>query len=314
MGHEITEAFRESGLPLCRQLTEMLDEHFSHCTERRGCGFTQATRHLASYINLPRDPLDSRDLRLFRQWPSAETEALAEALLARGESRGWRALLFDDAPATDGLVTPADTDEDSAATRLATLRRTLSEIPQQLQREESQLFFSLLSQVLRGDGPPAPDLTGMAEKPEVGSCSQAEEYFLELAHARLRRGASVNVLVDEQGEPRLLEKVGLGEALSAIVVAPIRICGVHIPAGGLCALRYAGEVQGRSGPHGLIVPLQSLAEVRFLRLTTLAVAPELRQRAFTRQLEAQLRASLFSPTTTTIAQLAGFARQALQGR
>lgn len=302
MGHEITEAFRDAGLPLCRQLVEMLDEHFSHCTERRGCGYTQASRHLATYINLPRDPLDSRDLRLFRHWPLAQTEVLAQQLLDRGETRGWRALLRADPQQQD----------DPVAAQLAGLGQTLGRIGQQLQREESRLFLDLFSQILHGDGSIAPDVPGMAEKPEVGSCSQAEEYFLELAHARVRRGAAVNILVDADGEPRLLEKVGLGEALSAIVTAPIRICGVRIPAGGLCALRYAGEVQGRPGPYGLVIPLQALQEIRFLRLTTLAVAPEFRQRAFTRQLEAQLRASLFSPTTTTIQQLADFARRAAQ--
>lgn len=303
MGHEITEAFREAGLPLCRQLVEMLDEHFSHCTERRGCGFTQASRHLATHINLPRDPLDSRDLRLFHHWPLAQTEALAQQLLDRGETRGWRALLKANPQAQS----------DPVAAELANLGGVLERIAGQLQREESHLFLDLFSQILHGDGPAAPDVAGMAEKPEVGSCSQAEEYFLELAHARVRRGAAFNVLVDADGEPRLLEKIGLGEALSAIVVAPIRICGVRIPAGGLCALRYAGEVQGRPGPYGLIVPLQALQDVRFLRLTTLAVAPEFRQRAFTRQLEAQLHASLFSPTTTTIQQLAEFALRATQG-
>ena len=57
MAHEIVSAFARAGLPLRRTLAEMLDEHFSHHTERRGCGYTQATRHLSSLINAPRDPL-----------------------------------------------------------------------------------------------------------------------------------------------------------------------------------------------------------------------------------------------------------------
>lgn len=52
---EVVQLFRERAQPLSVKLTEMLNEHYSHQTERRGCGYTQATRVLADYINTPRD-------------------------------------------------------------------------------------------------------------------------------------------------------------------------------------------------------------------------------------------------------------------
>ncbi len=53
--HEIIQIFRNHAHPLSNKLTEMLHEHYTHQTERRGCGYTQATRVLAEYINIPRD-------------------------------------------------------------------------------------------------------------------------------------------------------------------------------------------------------------------------------------------------------------------
>ncbi|QBQ16605.1 hypothetical protein [Acinetobacter haemolyticus] len=42
--HEVVSIFKQYLYPLSAKLTEMLNEHFSHQTERRGCGYTQATR------------------------------------------------------------------------------------------------------------------------------------------------------------------------------------------------------------------------------------------------------------------------------
>ena len=53
--HEVLRVFAEQGFALNATLHEMLNEHFSHRTERRGAGFTQATRHLATFVNRPRE-------------------------------------------------------------------------------------------------------------------------------------------------------------------------------------------------------------------------------------------------------------------
>ena len=51
--HELVRVFAEHGLALNPTLVEMLNEHYNHRTERRGCGYTQATRYLAELINRP---------------------------------------------------------------------------------------------------------------------------------------------------------------------------------------------------------------------------------------------------------------------
>jgi hypothetical protein len=55
----------------------MLNEHFSHQTERRGCGYTQATRVIAEYVSQQRDLLGFQDLRIFEDY---DTKALKNIL------------------------------------------------------------------------------------------------------------------------------------------------------------------------------------------------------------------------------------------
>ncbi|WP_386066135.1 hypothetical protein ACFJIW_16505 [Tahibacter sp. UC22_41] len=306
MAHEIVTAFAQIGLPLRRTLAEMLDEHFSHHTERRGCGYTQATRHLSSLINAPRDPLVGADLDLFADWPRAETERLAERAIAAGWEYGWRRLDLADAPAQ--LL-----GDDPLFAELRSLRPRVDAVRATLAFEESLLFVDLLRDVLGGSERRAPTLPAMREKPTIGSCSQAEEYFLEIAQRRIRRGGAVNTVVDDDGRPLLLEKVGLGESHSALVVQPVCIDDVWIPPGALCALRYVDPLPpSRPTRNGLCFPYQALAEVRFLRLTTLSVAPAARERAFRAQLRAQVQANMLSPSTCTLEQLHRFAQEQLQ--
>ena len=301
VAHEITQSFHDAKLPLNKKLAEMLDEHFSHCTERRGCGFTQSTRFLSDFINSPPDNLSANDLKIFSDFPLSQIEDLALQLTHAGWQPGWRNL--DKAPANILRML----DSNSLLLELKDLIPRVRLVSQKLRLSESRLFVALLLGVLLRDARRIPSVKGMPLKPEIGSCSQAEEFFLEIAHSRVRRGGQVNVVVDKSGRPVLLEKINLGESHSAVVVSPIRIFGVTIPAGGLCALRYTQEMSPQvNSPHGYVLPLSDIAEARFLRLTTLAVPPEDRARAFSQQLSAQIQSQMLSPTTTTIEQLLEF--------
>lgn len=307
MAHELIQAFDAAGFALCETLVEMLDEHFVHQSERRGCGYAQSTRYLSRLINRPRDPLSASDLQVFADWPKADTETLAGTLLDAGVATGWRSLLD---PATRG----AAADTGAHAAQLCALGDALAAMREKLAFEESRAFLHLLTQMLSGTGDTAPDLPGMLLKPEVGSCSEAESYFLEIAHGRIRRCGSVNVIVDAQGHPLLLEKVGLGENQSAISVGPFRLFGVCIPPGSLCAIRRNPDaVPLRQLRRGMVLDASALQETRFLRLTTLAISPASRARAFSSQLQAQVRTAMFSPLTATIGQLQELAQRFVQG-
>ena len=306
MSHEITAAFRARHLPLAGKLEDMLDEHSSHRTERRGCGYTQATRHLAALVNQDDGAVSPNDLGLFARWPQHETGALAEMLVERGWTRGWRSL----AAAPASVI--ADLPPSALLDALLGLDARLREIRAMLALPESLLVFDLIAQILARDVADAPQVPGMPEKPPIGSCSQAEEFFLEIAHGKVRRGGRINIIVDADGQPLMLEKINLGESHSAIVIAPIRINHVRIPAGGLCALRHAPDAAPATAtPHGMRLPLEAIDQAHFLRLTTLSVPPQIRRRAFSAQVDAQVRGNMLSPLTTTMAELRDLALREL---
>ena len=270
--HEVLRAFAAHSLPLCRALTEMLDEHVVHRSERRGCGFTQATRFIATPINLPNLP-PMPGGGLFR--PGVERR------------RGGR----------PGL--------------LAHLRERGAQILGALTRSESRVFARMLVQVALREGSGIDVGAASVEKLPIGTCPLAEEYFLEIAYDSIRRGGTVNVIVAANGTPLLIEKCGLGDNHSSISVADIVLNGVALPPGSLLGVdRDAtrdGDLPATRNGRGRIVQLRDVRRVRFLRLTTLAIAPADRARAFTTHFEQQVRGNLFSPDTTRIEQLIAFA-------
>src|SRR6185503_19589096 len=103
--HELCAVLKSHGFSLNSTLIEMLGEHYSHRTERRGCGYTQASRHLAVLVNRARDAGQDTAGQLFPSWARAEQRlqhVLFElsAELQREESRVMAALITD-------LVLPA---------------------------------------------------------------------------------------------------------------------------------------------------------------------------------------------------------------
>ena len=96
--HELLRVFAAHGCPLNATLREMLNEHYSHRTERRGAGFTQATRHLARLVNRPRELGDHFAAPLFESpGKTARSEVFARlpGELEREESRLLAAIIAD---------------------------------------------------------------------------------------------------------------------------------------------------------------------------------------------------------------------------
>lgn len=308
MSHELVDALVAVDLAPCRTLRDMLDELPQHRTERRGCGLTQATRFLADRINRSRDPLDASDLALFDTWAMRATVGIAARCLDRGWARGWRGLSNAPAEVIDAITGLP------GAMQLLSLPQRLEQARMRLRHPESRLLLDMIVDILSGGESSLPALPVMKEKPEIGSCSQAEEFFLEIAHGRIRRGGQVNIVVDEALRPVLVEKIGLGESHSAVFVREAALCGVAIPPGGLAALRHRDEARALAvHAHGRVLPLSALAEVRFLRLTTLAVSPEHRERAFGDQFRRQVQGNMLSPRSTTLDDLARFASERVLG-
>mgnify|MGYP001236399391 CR=1 FL=1 len=307
MAHELIAAFEQQNLPLHRVLTDMLNEAPAHRTVRRGCGLTQATRFLSDYINRPREPLMVDDLSLFKQWPRRSTRALASQSLALGWKQGWRNINQAPEHVLESLAS------NEALPLLLVLPQQIEAIKQQLSHHESLCLLNMMEDLLFLRSHKLPELAPMAQQPEIGSCSMAEAFFLEIAHARIRRGGSVNIWVDEAQRPVLVEKMNLGESRSALFVSPASIGGVRIVPGALAALDYSEDLTPiKAHSRGNIYPLTGLKQIRFLRLTTLAVAPADRKRAFSVQFQHQITSNMLSPQSTTLADLLAFAEQCVE--
>ena len=267
--HELLKTLQQQGLEPHPQLCDMINECFEHRTERRGCGYTQATRLLAAQINqkklvpLPRSRVFAEHLG------NAE---LTQAMHTAGTS--WIA---------------------------------------ELVRMESRLLAQMIRDIVLRDAQGI-EFPMIAPEPlKVGSCPLAEQFFLEIAYRRIRRGGRVNVIVDPQGRPLLIEKRGLGDDHSCITVAEMVVHGVRIPKGSLVGVDYPDaileglpELQNRCGVQ---LQLASITGARLLRLTTLTANPMDRARAFSAHFQQQIDSGLFSPDTTTIEQLIEFAHE-----
>ena len=269
--HELSTSLAARGLALNATMLEMLGEHYSHRTERRGCGFTQASRHLAVLINGARSTNQDTIGQLFpRTSRSPSDERLRQALL---------------------------------------------ELPAQLEREESRLLAALIADLVQ----PAPVIDGEQEllpfsgELKVGTCPLAEKYFLEISDGFVRRKGRINVLVADSREPLLIEKVNLGDNRSCISVAEVVLNGVRLPAGCLFGVQREDDIElmTNSKLPGAIMPVRGCQGFRFLRLTTLAVSPSNRRRAFTTHFQSQVDAGLFAPGEATIEQLRRIAEEQL---
>lgn len=310
MPHELVDAFELHELPLCKKLCDMLNEVPQHRTERRGCGFTQASRYLSTFVNAPRSPSNAHDLSIFFAFSPRAVTALARRSLDTGWPHGWRKLHAMPATLKQDLI------GQPLLNALASLEDRLTAIATDLEYPESRLILSLIAGILSSGEQQLESLPFMADKPEIGSCSQAEEFFLEIAHAKIRRGGYVNLFTNSKGVPLLIEKMQLGESFSALSLAPLAIGGVALPPGSLIALEHtaaAGALLATSNSKekSQQLPLDNIKQARFLRLTTLAVAPKDRERAFSSQFTRQVVGNMLSPATTTLDDLRHFAASRL---
>ena len=311
--HEVVEAFKSIGFPLNPVLASMLNEAPEHQKPRRGCGFTQASRFLANLINQPRCLSRGGDLQLFSE---AGRQRFKKMLAVGRSSFGGlpngivelRKLLESQQginPQTEGYI--------------AQLRK-MENLPGQLALEESRLIANLILSILgrRPDSFNVATLAVCKEKLAIGTCPEAERYFLEFSGGYLRRQGIINILTDEFEQPLLIEKIKIGDSHSCITVKELRLNNVLIPAGSLLGTRYSSipiNAKPCSEIQGVWMPASNCDGFRFLRLTTLSVSPQNRARAFNNHLKRQLEGSpFFDPLNTRLSDLsrAAFQQNPLQ--
>lgn len=308
--HEVVRLFQDHAYPLSEKLTEMLNEHYSHQTERRGCGYTQATRVLAEYINVPRASHEFQDLKLFDQYDTHGLRKILDQSRAyHVDLSSWRNLDLNQNIQQLNQSEQATEFCDDLEKELR-LQKSLRQIQQHANLEESQLICSLIEDVILPKSPienQIVEVQALVDKPKVGSCPMAENFFLKIAHRRVLRNGEINIFVDEHGQPIFMEKLNMGDNHSCISLKPVLMNGVRIPAGSLFSVSYDAEqlVEKRQNREfkGFVIPYQAISGWWFLRLTTLAVSPQNRKRAFSTHFQQQVDNGLYSPGTTELQQL-----------
>ncbi|OTG66774.1 hypothetical protein [Acinetobacter silvestris] len=306
--HEVLNCFQTQLLPLSKNLTEMLNEHFSHQTERRGCGFTQATRVIADFINLAADETDFKDFKVFSDYDTKRLRTILSTAKSYGlDLKTWRDL--DQNHEVQLFLSKALKNDVfyNALNAEVKFQSQLRSIAQYVKHEESKLICDFLEDIiLRKYDSPLIELKSLVEKPKVGSCPMAENFFLKIAHRKFLRHGLINIFVNDKNEPILIEKVKMGDDHSCINLVPVIMNGIRIPEGSLFSVQYnEANIQKIANKtyKGFVIPLSEVEGFWFLRLTTLAVSPQNRQRAFTSHFKQQIDNGLFSPGTTQLAQL-----------
>lgn len=307
--HELVRCYREQGYSLSETMVEMLNEHYSHQTERRGCGYTQATRVIAESVNVARHPDEYKDLRIFADF---DTKALKH-VLSQAASHGlsldsWRNL--DQQPQVLDYITQHQDDYAQALRQQVQWQKKLRQMSSLVEFEESKVLANLIEDIILPKTAAETgyiELNTLKDKPKVGSCPMAEKFFLKIAHDQVLRRGEINIFVDGQQQPVLMEKLNMGDNHSCISLQPVLINGVRLPEGSLFSVSYDAEQiankRTNKGYSGFVAPIQDVPGFYFLRLTTLAISSANRRRAFSSHFEQQVQNGLYSPETTQLSQI-----------
>lgn len=277
--HEILGAFESHGLKLNYKLIDMLNEGDQHQGGRKGSGLTQSTRELATFINSPRD---SSDLTLF---DSEVREGIHDEIDDKYGASG---------PRSEG------------AWRDPVLDRGLGEIKGSLQLEESKLVAGMITDIVKPKtaedaGDSVAPLPSVTEQMRIGTCTTAESYFLSYLNNPANLGGGpfgeFNIILGDDGTPLMIEKMGYGEDHSSLTLKPVLINGVELPAGSLLGIDRTNDVARQSLVDGTgnLINASDCRGFQFLRLTTLAVSPANRERAFGSHFKFQEEAAKVMP-------------------
>lgn len=187
-----------------------------------------------------------------------------------------------------------------AAYQRIDVRARLSEVVKRFSQEEDVLIGRMIQDALMPyqEGIALPAKTNVQRSEYVGTCTTAETYFLSMLDPRKPYSEPV-VMSDATGEPLMILKAA-GER-SAMTLRECVIDGVRIPAGSLIA-------PSLKKPLSEVKTIEDCTGFRFLRLTTLAISPEHRRRAFGPAMRFQEMNRMYQANTATIEQLRRYAR------
>ena len=267
---EVSDAFKEVGMPLDWKLVGMLEESQEHQGGRRGSGFTQASRYMADIVRSERS---SKDFKIF---DNSFRDEIEDGFFQNGDEDKLKTVDFRD----------------------YVDKNKLKEISNKIKGPGSKILLGMIGDTFNSNhiDTNLAHLPSSKEKMEIGTCTTAENYFFDYMRGNKMYGdnfenkrAKMNIFKDEKGEPLFMEKIGLGENHSAISLKDFYLNGIKIPAGSLVALQYdkPNEEKLTSSKNGNILDSKILQAVEFLRFTTLVVNPKDREQTFGEHLKWQ---------------------------
>ncbi|HYC83358.1 MAG TPA: hypothetical protein VEB60_02340, partial [Candidatus Paceibacterota bacterium] len=196
---EMLEAFKNAGYPLDWTLEAMLSESRPEDQgNRKGSGFTQASRRVAEFVRRSRS---DRDLQI-----------LGDEVRWRLEEKAYEASKDGDELVPVDLRKYLDVEALRSAEGL-------------IRAEECRLLAQMIIDVLNPGESRLTDLRAAEAKLPIGTCTTAERYFLDHFSGANSYDSTMNLIVDEKDRPLMVEKLGAGENHSAITLQEVVING-----------------------------------------------------------------------------------------
>lgn len=291
---DLDQALEAAGYPLNAGMRAMLQETRDHrfipetyANNRKGSGFSQFGWMMSEVVNKRPSPKQERVLRwLFSDALDEKQQSLVEERLRMTERdiEGEEEIRIEEACRREVYAEAKEV-----------IGKTLSRIDAPGERLYARMMLDALGIPSEEVNPFIPKLALAEGEMHIGSCTTAELYFLEYGYGLVgenRREAreivdrsliefkAFNYILDDEGKPLMIEKVGLGNSHSCLTLREVELNGVHIPAGSLMGVRYdpVARHQGRPRDEGVISAKE--CQFQFLRLSTLAVEPEHRAGTF----------------------------------
>lgn len=155
-------------------------------------------------------------------------------------------------------------------------------------------FLLLIIQIINPEAIPKTEneveLKMAREAPRVGGCVMAEKNMLAYISGKHTKpeGGYVNLIVNDDGSPLILEKVGLGDMHSCISLKPVRINGVFIPAGAILSAEpdvlepIRSKMKWfikREGAINYVTKVKNYKGFKFVRMSLLSLPEEIRASA-----------------------------------
>ena len=285
---EIVEVFERLGFPLNERLLFMLQGAAEFCcctssldTESMG-GYLEATRYLAQTIRFEREDDIDRDLEALFKFSAGVFREREQRILNETGSGGRVAA---------SLLLPTE-DREQIVAALDTLSTQANRI---LRRMIRDILLPVKDESL-------PTRKAVREYFIIGACKKAELNFLLALKKPIENGA---VLFDKDGTILAWQKEGMGQP-TFITFKDILLNGIRLPPGSLLCCRPTQETLGSRDEFSFnrsALTIEDIKDIRFLRLTTLAIPPEERESALGSLLIAQKSFGFPAPDTATLADV-----------